>query len=203
MSAFRRRLLVAAQNKPSGEYTVLEYLQSTGTQYIDTGIVGYDSNNKYDVYCEMAATKSQTAAQMNGWDAGGAFGYYGNKYFDGATSSSGIVTLNKYDYFHFIIKKGTNTASVLYLNGTALLSRNHINLPSYGTFRYTIFATASKSTVSMKMNAKIKYYKIYINDILVRDYIPVIRNADSVVGLFDKCENKFYTNAGTGEFLYG
>ena len=52
--------------------------------------------------------------------------------------------------------------------------------------------------------AKIKLYscKIWNDNILVRDFIPVLNKA-GVPCLYDKVEEKFYYNQGEGEFLYG
>lgn len=38
---------------------------------------------------------------------------------------------------------------------------------------------------------------------LVRNFIPCYRKADNVAGMYDIVEGKFYTNAGTGEFILG
>ena len=46
----------------------------------------------------------------------------------------------------------------------------------------------------------IKWYK---NSNLIYDFIPVKRNADNEIGLFDNVGKKFYTNAGTGTFIAG
>ena len=51
-------------------------------------------------------------------------------------------------------------------------------------------------------SAKFKEIQIYENDILVRDFIPCIRKQDNKPGLYDIVNNVFYTNQGTGEFLY-
>ena len=40
------------------------------------------------------------------------------------------------------------------------------------------------------------------NNIPQRHYLPALRMADSKPGLYDIINNQFYTNAGTGEFLY-
>lgn len=45
--------------------------------------------------------------------------------------------------------------------------------------------------------------KFYINDELVRDFIPCYRKSDNEVGLYDLVNNQFYTNAGSGSFLKG
>jgi hypothetical protein len=52
--------------------------------------------------------------------------------------------------------------------------------------------------------AAIRLYscKIYDNGTLVRDYIPC-KLQDGSIGLYDKLNNKFYANKGTGEFIAG
>lgn len=51
---------------PSINY--VKYIESTGTQYIDTG-VSYDSSNKYLIYYDLQQTVKNGLA-LNGWDAG-------------------------------------------------------------------------------------------------------------------------------------
>ena len=44
----------------------------------------------------------------------------------------------------------------------------------------------------------ISYCKMYIDGVLVRDFVPVRRDYDNVLGMFDKVNNKFYqSNGGT------
>ena len=60
--------------------------------------------------------------------------------------------------------------------------------------------------ITSSPNAKMKLYSFKIYDdsgSLVRDMIPVKRKSDNVLGLYDKVENKFYANAGTGTFTAG
>ena len=51
--------------------------------------------------------------------------------------------------------------------------------------------------------AKMKIYqcKIYASGVLVRNYIPVIRNSDNKPGMYDVLNKTFYVNSGTGEFV--
>ena len=49
----------------------------------------------------------------------------------------------------------------------------------------------------------VAYYKCWKGGALVRDMIPVVRNADSKPGLWDKVSRFFFTNAGGGvEFTW-
>ena len=45
-------------------------------------------------------------------------------------------------------------------------------------------------------------FKIYDNDVLVRDMIPVL-DPTGTPCMYDKVEGKFYYNSGTGDFIAG
>ena len=47
------------------------------------------------------------------------------------------------------------------------------------------------------------YCKLYENDILVGDFIPVKRKDDGVICLYDKVSKQFLLNQGTGSFITG
>ena len=44
--------------------------------------------------------------------------------------------------------------------------------------------------------------KIWENNELVRDYIPVKRDYDGVYGMLDKVNNKFYRSASSIDFTF-
>ena len=48
---------------------------------------------------------------------------------------------------------------------------------------------------------KLYYLEIYDNGLLVRSFVPCIRDEDGTIGLYDVVNNKFYTNQGTGSFM--
>ena len=45
--------------------------------------------------------------------------------------------------------------------------------------------------------------KIYENDVLVRDFIPVKRKLDDEICMYDKVTKTFFTNGGSGTFKAG
>lgn len=47
------------------------------------------------------------------------------------------------------------------------------------------------------------YCKIYKGNTLLRDLIPVKRNSDNVVGLYDKQNDHFYISQGDEHFVAG
>ena len=64
-----------------------------------------------------------------------------------------------------------------------------------------IFSINSNSIADLAP-VRLYSYKIYDNNTLVRDYIPVIDSSERPC-LFDKVSRKYYYNQGTGEFLWG
>lgn len=72
------------------------------------------------------------------------------------------------------------------------------------TNQYSIFLLSCNTSGTHSqpcMKAKIYNCKIYDNDVLVRDMIPVLDKND-VACMYDKVNKKFYYNQGTGVFLY-
>ena len=63
-----------------------------------------------------------------------------------------------------------------------------------------LFTTSTGGTVDeRKASAKLYSCKIYDDDLLIRNFVPVKNDSDQV-GLYDLIEEKFYANAGTGAF---
>lgn len=53
---------------------------------------------------------------------------------------------------------------------------------------------------SVKFIGNMYSAKIWENDILVRDFVPMKRDYDNVYGLFDRVNNKFYRSASSIDF---
>ena len=59
---------------------------------------------------------------------------------------------------------------------------------------------------SSKLKGRFKtyYWKIFNNNVLVRNFVPCYRKNDNSVGLYDTISKQFYTNPeGTGTFGKG
>lgn len=184
-----------------GEHRVLEYIQSTGTQYIDTGYKpSYNSRVVVDV-SDVPATTSFIFGTRDG---------------SSSTSPNQLVlyrssaTTIRYDYF------GTSkSASLSDASGRAVVIADANTLTwgdvtitntavSSGTCPNTLllFALNNNGTISKRDPFKLHSCQIYENDTLIRDFVPV-KNEDGAVGLYDRVECKFYTNAGTDSFIAG
>lgn len=94
-------------------------------------------------------------------------------------------------------------------NGTAKLIKNNsiVGNVSYSgqlkkTVSIAIFGNKNLDTYIQKVAVKLYYWKLYDNDVLVRDYKPCTYNGEA--GLWDSVENKFYGNANsTGTLTVG
>lgn len=185
------------EEKP--EYTELSYLQSSGTQYIDTGY-SPKGNAKYEL------------SISDGTTAGVVFGAY-----DGAwTSGNGFyhnASSNSYEWLHYLsntqlsFKSKTSGVEEIIINK----GQAYINGSSAGsagsektfTVPYTmyIFGGNWSGTLTQPMSTKLHYFKISENDILVHDYIPVL-DPQGIPSLYDKVTQTYLYNQGTGEFSF-
>ena len=99
---------------------------------------------------------------------------------------------NKNQIYNFICQKEYLRVDNININSES--DSNGINWGNFYIFRnYT----------STQANIRLYSFKLYDNLTLVRDFIPAKRNSDNVIGLYDKLNNKFYINSGTGTFLPG
>lgn len=186
-----------ASRLPDG-YTEVEYIKSSGTQYIDTGFVpNQDTRVVCDAVFSPEGTSSQyffgvrvssTSRQFG--LRGTASGYqikYGN--VDGGTTS-GVET------GRILIDFNKNKLSV----GSLSLSNDYATFTCPGNMY--LFAANNNGAVYAYCTATVYSMQIYDNGVLVRDFIPC-KNASGVAGLYDVVGGKFYGNAGSGSFAVG
>lgn len=71
-----------------------------------------------------------------------------------------------------------------------------------GTKKLYLFTYNFRGKNTQSIIGKIKSCSITINNDIVRNFIPCYRKSDNKPGLYDTVTKEFYTNQGTGEFLY-
>lgn len=179
---------------PTG-YQEVEYIESTGTQYIDTG-VSYNDN----IITELKITainveNSIFICQKKGW----SWNQYGIQF-----------------YYNNIVSTLTSSATYLYNNVVLneefeikvypLLSKVIINNNEYNQrFNVSDNSNICLFDYSRASNniSRLHFCKIYNNETLVRNFVPCYRKSDSVIGMFDTVSETFFTNAGAGDFGKG
>ena len=182
---------------PTG-YKELEYIQSSGTQYIDTGfkpnqstrvvaVVGADDSD-----C-IFGTSDGYGSKMYSFIGIGSNSFrsdYGNT-LDSVNLSDSVLASP------FKIDKNENITSV---NGTVLLT----STPNTFQCSYPLLIFAFNNVGSVLAYASFKLYslKIYDSGTLIRDLIPS-KDESGNIGLWDDVNGVFYANAGTGTFTAG
>lgn len=185
--------------------TTIEYIQSTGAQYINVGVKA-KSTLKTDIYFEVV-DKTQGGHIFGGrtvTSGGRGYGVYlpttGGIGFDYETRlSSNVSTTNGYKYR--VVKDGAS--NILYVNGVQSYTGNN----TAATFDLNVdMALFYMKDINTSFNASVRckvfYFKIFDNNALVRDFIPV-KDENNVGYMFDKVSHALYANAGTGSFIIG
>ena len=184
---------------PSG-YKRLEYIQSSGTQYIDTG---FKPNQNTRVVMDV------TPVDVNLGKTWCAFGVRQNGiYFGLYKASTRNMNLtwfygsNYSNYFTVDYEKRHN----LEVNKNAASVDGISKSYAAQTFQFTIplFLLCDNAAGSPTSAGAALLYscKIYDNGTLIRDFIPC-KNASGVVGMWDDVNSVFYQNAGSGTFTAG
>lgn len=122
------------------EYKQLDFLESTGTQYIDTGVKGSLANKVESKYIVT-----------------------------GEYSSFNTITYNNDD-------------------------RNILMFASYTD------PDDPESDEKTLASTKIYGFKIYMDNIVIREFVPCYRVADDVKGMYDMITGQFFEKTGTDDF---
>ena len=189
-----RNALMAGKRLPYD--AEVEFLESTGTQYIETGVIP-DWNTKLSVTAAVTATTEQF---MGAIDAGAYrfhFSFYSNGYFRGCVGKQQIGMGSSDQLVHtFTIDAPNNTVSE---DGTPYSFQTSGLIPSVSIW---LFGRNSDYSPYIRY-IKIRVYscKIWDNNVLVRDFIPVRKG--TVGYLYDRVSKRLFGNAGSGDFVLG
>lgn len=167
-------------------YTPIDYIQFTGSQRIDTGIIcNRDTKIEVKFARESASDKyllgvrdSANAKSITAYLTSSGAWRFGNTY---ASFSPQVNTI----YEAVLSKSGLTVNSSKYSFGTTVNSFETIATLTLGSARSTSGALTSPQFVG-----KMYYFRMYNGDNLVLDYAPVVRN-DGVYGFFDNVSGEF------------
>lgn len=200
-------LTLRLQDVPNA-YTQLEYLESTGTQWInteyqptittnaefafkDTGT----QNNQYQFGAYSSGTPEWFNVNLTG---GGKIMQF--RFFETAINNPYDTNKHRLEAYS---KAGEQKC---YLDGALIISNN---LSSFAASFNNLYLFSSystnQSTQLAERASKVRIYSVKLSNgtTSARNMIPARRNSDSVLGMYDTVNNVFYTNAGTGSFVAG
>ena len=179
--------------------TEVEYIESTGTQYIDTGM-NLNQNSKIELEFEVTEA--------------GDYNIFGSR--SSATSNNiGIIFSNTYseididfqDYTKNRLKTSYDISKKIYgiSNESLRAGDTSQSVTSYSDFTTPenayIFSMSGNAPACENAKMKLYYCKIWNGETLKRDYIPVL-DKEGIACLYDKVDGKYYYNQGTGTFSY-
>lgn len=187
----------------------LEYIQSSGTQYIDTGVSAPEG---FRIICDVVLTSISNSLNMlfGAHDTNGP--YYRN--FLAATNGGKweIGAYNPHDFGSVAINT-KYSIDVCTISGAVGCSVNGVNQNVDSSI--AVSPVRSSRTVYLfglnytggllHTNMKLYGLQMYLDangENMVRDFVPCV-TADGEVGLYDRVFHEFYRNAGTGEFIAG
>ena len=180
---------------PSG-YTRLNYLESTGTQCIDTEI-----KPTINTKCELGVEILSNTVNLIGY------------VHHNDNNDYRLIVINNRLYFDFKNYRISRRYPSIYnnytqfeignyyvkVNDSKILSGAYVN---EFTADYNLYLFKSYPLDRVGYIYKLYYLKIYDNDKIIRNFIPVL-NKDEIPCLYDTVSKKPFYNQGTGEFLYG
>ena len=175
-------------------YQKVQYIKSNGTQYIDTGV-----NPTEGVHSAVVNFRLDTQQRFNNqfifaqhtesgdWNCGGYTNY-------NSTTGQRWFALDKDNGFSY--------SSDGYYKNTLGVS---VLCPITSNYPMLLFARQNNGQADCLGGNYFELYecKIWENANLIRDFVPCYRKSDSVAGLYDKVNDVFYTNQGTGSFTVG
>lgn len=190
----------------------VEYIESSGTQWIDIGYTPQSDNVEYEcAWIEptlesrvtlFGSTNTDYSANSNRWSGThykpSTTGMYSaTGITDGVATISNIVA-GEMNYVHTVIDNGTITRTQ---NGTTTTGtysgtiQNGINIGLFADIR-------NSDVIEICQNVKFFYWRMKDNGVWVRDMWPCY-DPDGVACLYDKVSKTYFYNAGTGEFIAG
>lgn len=188
----------------SSEYQQVEYIESTGTQYILTNIIPDDTTGAmldFEVTNTSGDTLffgSRSVSTGRYWDGQkNSFLYFGWNSFVTADVKRPVVEINKRMYTQ---KNYLNNRQEI-LNGQTIgrITTTLVN----NTKPIVIFAGNDNGTIRYFSKIKLYNFKVTKASNIIANFIPCYRKEDKKVGLYDVINHIFYTNSGTGKFSKG
>ena len=193
-------VIVRLSDLPPG-YTKLNYIQSSGTQYINTDmlVTTLGTNQKWFVDFEFTSTSGTTYV----------IGCYNSNYcYIGRTSTqyrvqagSSSKTVNTSDTGRHSMLLDFNSASFFVDNVSQITG---ISVATSGiTAPIHLLCRTNGSTYAGQASGKLYGCQIMQTDgTVVADFVPC-KNPSNEIGLYDKIRQRFFGNSGTGSFTGG
>ena len=192
------------------------YIESTGTQYIDSGWYLPSDSHSFRLEMKFIPSTSQRRqwccmCGLNRSRGGGTRQYYLLTLTDASTT--GITAVNGYagssvaftdlsdPFLVSMAYDGAGHTSVTANGNSNGFSDGLQNDQAANLYIFAPHYDPPITTNPQNISAKLFYFKITEENALVRDFIPVLDKA-GVACLYDRVSKQFFYNSGSGQFQY-
>lgn len=183
------------------EYKRLEYLQSSGTQYIDTGVLLNYATTKLEQRAVAQYTASNSNRELMGANGYGFWGKNAQNKLEAAVGAPAGITESALVKNTVSLTTDPSDMSIVFtVNGKRYASSASTFANNF--YAAYVFAIGGRdgAAPSFFCHARVYEYTVLLNDEVVSQLVPCMRRADGVLGMFDLVARRFRTNAGTGTF---
>lgn len=192
-------------------HTEVQYIQSSGTQYINTGIV---PTNTTTINVDVQPTSAGTSTAKYIWSSYATVGSYAYR-FDATFSSSGVQvifgrtsgaisgitkTLSSSSTARRMVLRLDAAEKTAKLDGDTQVSFSNNTLSS--SMPSITLLSSSSFTTSNMVSGRLYSCSIYSSGSIIMEFVPC-KNPSGEVGLYDLVGGKFYGNSGSGSFSAG
>lgn len=193
----------------------VEYLQTSGSQCIDTGIYPTDD---LDASAEFIVDNNSS---MSGYifgsrentSAKNLFGFVIEKslYASRLLNTTGTVDWSNYlvasslgNGSHSISTKWLKPliTKLVFLDGNAIKTINTINAFGNTALPIYLFGINSVGTISYSNNQRVKRITLWRDKVPIADYLPCL-DPNGIACIWDNVSSEYMYNDGTGDFAYG
>lgn len=188
---------------PDG-YTELQYIESSGAQYIDAGFKP-DQDTRVVMDFELLQIVGQYADPIFGVRTSASSGAYyfwcpgyndsTERYQSGYNASSTYPAVTRLG--RHTVDKNKNVTTV---DGVTTQTEYSAFTTNWNMLLFNSYNNGNLYGQTTKM--RLYSCTIHNNEVLIRDYIPCVDPGGNI-GLYDKVSGRFYGNAGTGAFIAG
>lgn len=182
-------------------YTELKYIEATGTQYVNADLM-IDQNTKVEM--EIQLTNTSITQFVFGSRNGGSYGDMAVFYQKSSKKIGADYSPNSQRYLFSVTP--TEKLTIVFNKNIVTINGEKYTFTAMtfeALYNFTIFALNIAGNIGNMAQAKLYKCKIYKNNVLIRDYIPAQMKISGEVGLWEKVDDLFYGNSGTGVFIAG
>jgi len=173
-------------------YDYLDYIESTGSQRIATGITPGSNTAVRIEFTTLAYKNDSTIFGVNSWN--------GNRYLFIEQSNSlrfygsGTIMTSFAANTRYAFETSTNGVATIYNASNTVIAQNNVELLNSDNAQLYLFALSGGGYTGVY---RLHAFKMWQNGVLVRDFIPVRQRATGLLGLLDRTDYKFYSDAAT------